>query len=273
MCGAPSKKPTRLLHVNLESFGDRLALLPNAGRCNHRREDHAVTLKGVDSNGRFLTSPAKEYPPEFSSFIASVFVDFIVRFVEPPSEPVEGTLPDLEEHARFYMPLDPYLDAHATGQFREDFATGNYLSVAERRKAAKKMRRKAERELYFVEHPAPPALEHPAPPDQDQAETLEPHGLQTPLSPPHPGLCKSVRNRPAATLAPEVLERIRQNRAAACQRKLVKLQALLALKAPVSLIPNSPPRFGGVLRSVDTTQFVPMQIGRGATVRNKFRYP
>jgi hypothetical protein len=273
MCGAPSKKPTRLLHVNLESFGDRLALLPNAGRCNHGRDGHAVTLKGVDSNGRFLTSPAKEYPPEFSSFIASVFVDFIVRFVEPPSEPVEGTLPDLEEHARFYMPLDPYLDAHATGQFGEDFATSNYLSVAERRKAAKKMRRKAERELYFVEHPAPPDLEHPAPPDQDQAETLEPHGLQTPLSPPHPGLCKSVRNRPAATLAPEVLERVRQNRAIACQRKLAKLQALLALKAPVSLIPNSPPRFGGVLRSVDTTQFVPMQIGRGATVRNKFRYP
>ena len=138
MCGAPSKKPARLLHVNLESFDDRLAQLPNAGRCNHGRDGHTVTLKGVDSNGRFLTSPAKEYPPDFSSFIASVFSDFIVRFVEPPSETVEGTLPDLEEHARFYMPLDPYLGAHAAGQFGEDFATSNYLTVSEKRKAEKK---------------------------------------------------------------------------------------------------------------------------------------
>ena len=202
--------------------------------------------------------------------------EFIVRVVEPPAVPVQGTLLDLEDHAHFFMPLDPYLGAHVAKQFGEDFATGNYLTVSEKRKAEKNMRRKAERELYFVEHPAPPDFIDPntAPvafPEQPSGMPQQPPSS----SPPHSGLCKSVRasRKPSATLAPEVRERIQQNRAAACQRKLERLQASLALHAPVSLIPNSPPRLGDVLRSVDTMQLVPMQIGCGATVRKKFRFP
>ena len=56
-CGALSMKPTRLMHVNLDTFEERRRQLPNAGRCPHGRKGHVSVLQGLDENGKFKTPP------------------------------------------------------------------------------------------------------------------------------------------------------------------------------------------------------------------------
>ena len=67
-CGAEYKKPTQLLEVNIPQLRTHVRQLPNAGLCPHRR--HGKVLIGEGPDGRFLTAPAKEYPPLFSKTIA-----------------------------------------------------------------------------------------------------------------------------------------------------------------------------------------------------------
>jgi len=78
-CGTDYRKPTRLLHVNLPSLPLRIARLPGGGRCTHRK--HAKVLRGVNSEGKFRTAPAKEYPAEFCKLIASAMHDFVVLYL------------------------------------------------------------------------------------------------------------------------------------------------------------------------------------------------
>ena len=56
MVGAPSRKPTKLLSVNLPDLELRVGQLPGGGTCCHRK--HYVVLRGRGLRG-FRTAPAK----------------------------------------------------------------------------------------------------------------------------------------------------------------------------------------------------------------------
>ena len=68
MFGAPTKKPTGLL---VPDHGRGLAL-----RCRHARRH--PQLKGLDSSGKFLTTPAAHYPSNFCQALASSCIDKLV---------------------------------------------------------------------------------------------------------------------------------------------------------------------------------------------------
>ena len=143
-CGTDYRKPTRLLHVNLPSLPLHIARLPGGGRCTHRK--HAKVLRGPDGDGKFKTAPAKEHPAQFCKTIASAMYDFVVMFLSTgilcfPEEETELC----QKLAQFYMPLDPYLDAHTSGAIGQDFAVNTA-----RPKTARQLAKQADRELYTV---------------------------------------------------------------------------------------------------------------------------
>ena len=74
-CGTPYKKPTELLQAKLRQLADVVCEVPNHGQSFHRR--YAQVLAGRDSSGKFLTSPAKECPSDFSKTIAVAICQYI----------------------------------------------------------------------------------------------------------------------------------------------------------------------------------------------------
>ena len=69
MFGAVSKKPTGLLVPN--------NCLNLARRCNHSRKH--IQLKGLDSEGNFMTTPAARYPADFCHALAASCIDLLTR--------------------------------------------------------------------------------------------------------------------------------------------------------------------------------------------------
>ena len=97
--------------------------LTNAGQLWHHR--HARVLEAKDRQGSFCTAPAKGYPKLFSKTTALAIRDIIEQYAtlcangdahEVEHESLQAQL------AHFYMPLDPYLDAHTAGAYGQDYA-------------------------------------------------------------------------------------------------------------------------------------------------------
>ena len=78
MLGAPSKKPTTLLAINLPQLGQAILDAPNQAVCN-RRHKH-VALQGLDQEGNFLTAPAKQYPARMCRMLAEAIITFARLF-------------------------------------------------------------------------------------------------------------------------------------------------------------------------------------------------
>ena len=66
MLGAPSKKPTTLLCLQVKCIN----LLREAPTTCNRQHVHATTLRGLDADGLFRTAPAKQYPRGLCNLLA-----------------------------------------------------------------------------------------------------------------------------------------------------------------------------------------------------------
>ena len=66
MLGAPSKKPTTLLCLQMKGIN----LLREAPTTCNGQHVHATTLRGLDSDGLFRTAPAKQYPRGLCNLLA-----------------------------------------------------------------------------------------------------------------------------------------------------------------------------------------------------------
>ena len=86
--GAVSKKPTGLLLPS--------QCKPIDAKCQHGRKHRS--LIGLDSQGRFHTTPAAKYPPPFCEAPGENFVSYLAQFVR------EDT-PGLSGHFRHVTPL------------------------------------------------------------------------------------------------------------------------------------------------------------------------
>ena len=119
MCGAVSQKPTHLLHVH-SNVHHLVDALPNHGLCD--RSHQHVSLIGRDADGGFLTGPSKQYPSDMNLLLATSAVDAaLIASVEPGPPDFEGF--DDTLLARFFVPLDSYLEDHTTGRFGADFSS------------------------------------------------------------------------------------------------------------------------------------------------------
>jgi hypothetical protein len=123
-------------------------------------------LRGLDINGKFRAAPAKEYPPEFCKLIAAAMHDFVVQHLPSSSCSFEEDCTELNAKlSKFYMPLDPYYEAHVTGAIGQDFANST-----SRPKTARQLAKQADKELYTINFHVPSV------PHQEKLE-LKPTGI------------------------------------------------------------------------------------------------
>ena len=78
---APSQKPTTLLTFNMPQLRHVVSTRCKGGRCTHT--EHEVVLKGIDEQGNFRTSPAKQYPSELNKCLALASSEFICDHFTP----------------------------------------------------------------------------------------------------------------------------------------------------------------------------------------------
>ena len=108
MLGAPSKKPTTLLCLQVK----RLQLLLDAPTTCDRSHNHATTLRGLDENGLFRTAPAKQYPRGLCSILAKLalgqFVDSCSASPPPLPKPDDFADPVFSQ---CYVPTDHYSES------------------------------------------------------------------------------------------------------------------------------------------------------------------
>jgi len=264
-CGTEYRKPTMLLHVNLPSLPLRIARLPGGGRCTHRK--HGKVLCGLDEHGKFRTAPAKEYPEQFCKTIASAMHDFALLYLTPGSFRYEETSSELgTKLAKFYMPLDPYLAAHSSGEVGQDFAINT-----RKKKTARQLAREAAAELYTVRKPLAPDnnplfdTQHNA--SAAEADTIPPLGPR-----PQGNTSVAILRRSNSCSVPETdlseaqIDRIASNRRKAHairhQKRLLWLQTYTEVRHLVA----SPDRhFDPVVRAIQT-------IRSGATLRTRFAF-
>ncbi len=133
MLGAPSVKPTALLHVNFPQVSDRIADMPNACRCD--RSHQHISLIGHSEDGTFKTAPAKQYPGPMNHLLALSSVDFCKRRLIP-GEPSWDDFTDTEL-AAFYVPLDPFCVDQQLGSYGADFSASSGLCNIARPLSAK----------------------------------------------------------------------------------------------------------------------------------------
>ena len=124
--GAISRKPTTLTFVNCDALPDTVYARADRGRApaSWRGE----SLMGRSADGGWKTAPAKQYPPGLCHLLASAAATQVARLLpdfERPSAAPLCTVPaeladSWPEVAHFYLPLDPYCEAHQWGQFGLD---------------------------------------------------------------------------------------------------------------------------------------------------------
>ena len=114
MLGAASVKPTQFLAIQCPSFPALVNCVPFRARCSgaHRRK----ILEGRTQDGRWTTTGAKEYPPGLCRLLAASFFFFAeVDRLEVMCE--QGRSSIQEGFARFYVPLDPYMERTVGADF------------------------------------------------------------------------------------------------------------------------------------------------------------
>ena len=124
---AKSVKPTTFHLVNFPQMKSALVDRTNASRCTSAQAKRLEKLRGQDANGRFKTAPSKQYPPDMCGLMAKATGAYLQGII--PGK--RGKMPCWEEIVvtkafDFFVPLDPYLEAHAWGQFGADCATGSH---------------------------------------------------------------------------------------------------------------------------------------------------
>eukprot|EP00973_Karenia_brevis_P096227 12431265-Karenia_brevis.AAC.1 len=115
--GQCALKPTRLLHVHFQSLEQLINLHTHTCLCNHSHQ-HRVLI-GVDSEGGFNTSPAKQYPPRMCYLIAMAMYVEMCKRIDIGDAPCH--VEHAEDVASFYTPLDPYDDSQQLGHFGVDY--------------------------------------------------------------------------------------------------------------------------------------------------------
>ena len=85
MFGAPSKKPTTLLCLQVQHL-DLLRNMPHVCDGNH---EHATVLRGLDSEGLFRTAPAKTYPRGLCAILVKLAFEQFASICSdhPPAHP------------------------------------------------------------------------------------------------------------------------------------------------------------------------------------------
>ena len=109
MTGQIARKPTSLLCIHAGTIKTAITNLPNAGRCNHGFRAHRELL-GRNEDGTWRTAEAKTYPSDMCRLLATALLLAIRDRWGPTPQSQGWHLPDT--CARFYVPLDPYLDFH-----------------------------------------------------------------------------------------------------------------------------------------------------------------
>ena len=120
---AKSVKPTTFHLVNFPQMKSALVNRNNASRCTSGQAKQLDRLHGLDAQGQFKTAPSKQYPSDMCMLMARATCEFLQDTI--PAK--RGTMPPWEEIVsseafQFFVPLDPFLEAHAWGQFGADCA-------------------------------------------------------------------------------------------------------------------------------------------------------
>ncbi len=104
MYGAPARKPTSLLRINMPSVATALAAHPSRGRCTHGPAAHQTAL-GLHPDCTYRTSPLKDYPPGLSRLLGESFLsEWSDRIPARPRD--TSTFP--EDLLPLFVPTDPY---------------------------------------------------------------------------------------------------------------------------------------------------------------------
>jgi len=170
--------------------------------------------------------------------------DFALLYLTPGSFSYEETSSELgTKLAKFYVPLDPYLAAHSSGEIGQDFAINTW-----KKKTARQLAREAEAELYTVRKP-------PAPDNNPCFDTQH-----------NASVAEADTVPPETDLSEAQIDRIASNRRKAHairhQKRLLWLQTYTEVKHLVA----SPDRhFDPMVRAIQT-------IRSGATLRTRFAF-
>ena len=126
MMGAPSKKPTTLLCLQVNN----LQQLLDAPRLCDGSHVHAKVLRGLDEAGLFRTAPAKQYPQGLCSILAKLAVGQFVDIcsASPPPPPL---LEDFVDSVlfKFYVPTDHYTESAQSYGADCSVNTGTYSAL------------------------------------------------------------------------------------------------------------------------------------------------
>ena len=285
-CGTPYRKSTRLLYVNLPELPAHISGLPGNGRCFHKK--HSVVLVGKGSDGRFLTAPAKEYPQPLCNVIALAMFDFVKKFTCIGQFDANCDNQLARTLAPFYTPLDPYLAAHSAGAFGADFVD-NDKPVS--RKRSQKM---IDKELYkvsFIRDSFGNIV-----PDVGSENSFEPASVNPPQLDSSQGSCdfaaysdfdgdpfsfsqsndEAMQVPPVCNLTTAQKERIALSRQEAISRKNEKARtrALSFIRGcAIHHISDDSPCKSQGMSEPTVPFFLPIIIGRGATIHCKFKLP
>ena len=107
-CGAPWKKPTKLLAVGIPELGQLVAKLPGGGRCCPALGHSRVTLSGKGEDGVYRTVPATTYNSVMCKVLADATFGSIARFLSSHVGVMaagRGLPPDI---AMLHVPLNHY---------------------------------------------------------------------------------------------------------------------------------------------------------------------
>lgn len=133
MLGAPSKKTTTLLSVNITSLRIRIKRRLSRGLCDNSHADEV--LKGIDERGCFRAAPAKQCSAPLSELLAGASHDDLVKY--PPNCPPDLLVYDDYALNPFYMPLDAFCEGHMLwASLANSFNWSHYMRMTSVRMAS-----------------------------------------------------------------------------------------------------------------------------------------
>ena len=123
--GAPWRKPTTLLAVNLPSLRLQVAALPGGGRCSPALGHVHQSLVGKAEDGTWRTAPAKTYPQGLCALLARSFHEHVAGALphffgfSPADVDIEPELAHLSVPIDFYDPQSWVARGHDCAAMRE----------------------------------------------------------------------------------------------------------------------------------------------------------
>ncbi len=105
--GAPFRKPTGFMTVNVPLLRTMVRQMGAGGYCDHGPQAHS-TLQGINDSGEWRTAPAKEYASGVCRTLASALLASLSRWPQLGGDPRDHSGP-LDY---LFQPLDPYVIRH-----------------------------------------------------------------------------------------------------------------------------------------------------------------